>query len=310
MRSAPTPALTRLEAAYTASSSGTLPGPGRALLESAELQGDEYGCSEERHDRRDLLEPKPRGVNLGGWLVLEPWVTPSLFYQFEGRPANETAMDMHGFCRVLGAQEANRQLRIHWEKWVTEEHLAELASRGINALRVPVGDWMWTPYWPYHGCADGAVDQLKRVLRHSQKLGLRVLIDLHGARQLRAGPSRGRPARVRLPRDRIFAHTLTIALSLARSLAGVRRSQNGFDNSGQAVNVTWLPDGQSFAHWPCRSAGWQGTFDPLTMTYSSISWDNIRTSVYVLQVTPGAIPRRNSCAQFFRRNSAQFGAIL
>ena len=131
-----------------------------------------------------------RGVNLGGWLVLEPWVTPSLFYQFEGRPANETAMDMHGFCRVLGAQEANRQLRIHWEKWVTEEHLAELASRGINALRVPVGDWMWTPYWPYHGCADGAVDQLKRVLRHSQKLGLRVLIDLHGARQLRAGPSR------------------------------------------------------------------------------------------------------------------------
>ena len=195
MRSAPTPALARLEAAYTASSSGTLPGPGRALLESAELQGDEYGCSEERHDRRDLLEPKPRGVNLGGWLVLEPWGTPSLFYQFEGRPANETAMDMHGFCRVLGAQEANRQLRIHWEKWVTEEHLAELASRGINALRVPVGDWMWTPYWPYHGCADGAVDQLKRVLRHSQKLGLRVLIDLHGARQLRAGPSRGRPAR-------------------------------------------------------------------------------------------------------------------
>ena len=90
----------------------------------------------------------------------------------------------------------------------------------------------------------------------------------------------------------------------------MRRSQNGFDNSGQAVNVTWLPDGQSFAHWPCRSAGWQGTFDPLTMTYSSISWDNIRTSVYVLQVTPSAVTRRNSCAQCFRRNSAQFGAIL
>ena len=74
MRTAPTPALARLEAAYTASSSGTLPGPGRALLESAELQGDEYGCSEERHDRRDLLEPKPRGVNLGGWLVAERWL--------------------------------------------------------------------------------------------------------------------------------------------------------------------------------------------------------------------------------------------
>jgi len=22
------------------------------------------------------------GVNLGGWMVLEPWIAPSLFYQF------------------------------------------------------------------------------------------------------------------------------------------------------------------------------------------------------------------------------------
>jgi len=25
-----------------------------------------------------------RGAALGGWLVLEPWLTPSLFYQFLG----------------------------------------------------------------------------------------------------------------------------------------------------------------------------------------------------------------------------------
>lgn len=25
-----------------------------------------------------------RGTALGGWLVLEPWITPSLFYQFLG----------------------------------------------------------------------------------------------------------------------------------------------------------------------------------------------------------------------------------
>ena len=25
---------------------------------------------------------KVQGPNLGGWLVLEPWITPSLFYQF------------------------------------------------------------------------------------------------------------------------------------------------------------------------------------------------------------------------------------
>ena len=26
-----------------------------------------------------------RGTALGGWLVLEPWLTPSLFYQFLGQ---------------------------------------------------------------------------------------------------------------------------------------------------------------------------------------------------------------------------------
>ena len=63
------------------------------------------------------------------------------------------------------------------------------------------------------------------------------------------------------------------------SCTGVRRSQNGFDNSGHTANVTWAADGQSFTHWPTRSAGWQGAFDPYTMTYLAISWNNIRTTV-------------------------------
>lgn len=39
--------------------------------------------------KRDLRfafgEEKVRGVNLGGWLVLEPWITPSIF---EDTPGN------------------------------------------------------------------------------------------------------------------------------------------------------------------------------------------------------------------------------
>lgn len=61
-----------------------------------------------------------RGANLGGWMVLEPWITPSLFYQFLGEDENSTAFDMYTFCEVLGPKEANRQLRRHWETWVTE----------------------------------------------------------------------------------------------------------------------------------------------------------------------------------------------
>lgn len=65
--------------------------------------------------------------------------------------------------------------------------------------------------------------------------------------------------------------------------AGVRRSQNGFDNSGVASNITWEPDGKHFAHWPIRSAGWLGVFDPTTFTYQSISWDRLRSTVSLLQ---------------------------
>ena len=72
-------------------------------------------------------------------------------------------------------------------------------------------------------------------------------------------------------------------LSTPAAFTGVRRSQNGFDNSGHATNVTWQEDGKSFAHWPFRSAGWQGSFDPLTFTYTAISWDNLRGTVSLLQ---------------------------
>lgn len=68
----------------------------------------------------------------------------------------------------------------------------------------------------------------------------------------------------------------------ARGSSGVRRSQNGFDNSGLVSNVTWS-DSTHFAHWPCRSAGWQGAFDPSSMSYTAISWDNLRSTVSLLQ---------------------------
>jgi len=198
---------------------------------------------EERKKNRLLLSPQLHGVNLGGWLVLQPWITPSLFYQFENQPAAQTAMDMYTFCHVLGPVEGNRQLRDHWSQWVTEHDLQQLVQPGINTLRIPVGDWMFEPYAPFKGCTDGSMEELTRVLKSCNRMGLKVLVDLHG----------------------------------------VRRSQNGFDNSGRASNVTWSAEGTHFSHWPIRSAGWQGTFDPMTLTYTSISWDNLRSTVTLLQ---------------------------
>ena len=91
-----------------------------------------------------------RGTNLGGWMVLEPWITPSLFYQFLGADENSTAFDMYTFCEVLGPKEGNKQLRRHWKTWVTEAHIETMYHSGaVNSLRLPVGDFMYKPYGPY-----------------------------------------------------------------------------------------------------------------------------------------------------------------
>ena len=176
--------LTALEQAYgTHASKGLRVGRGLAVPPMPSLQ--DYVCDgelvpEERRHSRMLFQPKLHGVNLHGWMIIVPWVTPSLFYQFEGEKQDRVAMDMYNFCRVLGPEEGNRQLREHWRHWLTEDDLVRLASQGINTLRLPVGDWMWEPYEPYAGCTNGSQVELKRVLRLCHRYGLRVLIDLHG----------------------------------------------------------------------------------------------------------------------------------
>ena len=119
-----------------------------------------YQCTA-RHglDKDHLFDFHFRGTSIGGWLVLEPWITPSLFYQFLGASEkwgddapSHVAFDSYTFCTALGKEEANKQLRRHWSTWVTEEQIKNIKASGAETLRVPVGDWMYVPYEPYIGC--------------------------------------------------------------------------------------------------------------------------------------------------------------
>jgi hypothetical protein len=138
-------------------------------------------CTADEHAR--FFNNQVRGVNLGGWMVLEPWITPSLFYQFLGGNENTTAFDTYTFCQVLGPVEANRQLRRHWKRWVTEDIIKELANSGaVNSMRLPVGDYMYKPYGPYaveqHGttCFDGALEFVDLLLDWAYSHGLTVMV--------------------------------------------------------------------------------------------------------------------------------------
>jgi glucan 1,3-beta-glucosidase len=75
-------------------------------------------------------------------MVLEPWITPSLFYRFLGNTQSEgVGMDTYTFCEALGAEEGNRILTSHWDNWITEDLIKNLADREVEVIRLPIGDW-------------------------------------------------------------------------------------------------------------------------------------------------------------------------
>jgi len=125
---------------------------------------------------------KLRGVNLGGWLVLEKWITPSLF---EGLQAT----DETSYCVELGETEATRRLHNHWNTFITRDDFAWLQSAGINAVRLPFGHWLFGKDYPYHrsyGEAHhpfvvGGIEIVDQVFQWAAEFGLRVVLDLHAA---------------------------------------------------------------------------------------------------------------------------------
>ena len=124
---------------------------------------------------------KLRGVNLGGWLVLEKWMTPSLFEGLQAR-------DETSYCVELG-EKAAQALKNHWHTFITRDDFAWLAQTGINAVRIPIGHWIFGPDYPYHWSygvsahpyVDGGIAILDRAFDWAEEFGLEIVLDLHAA---------------------------------------------------------------------------------------------------------------------------------
>ncbi len=109
-----------------------------------------------------------RGVNLGGWLVLEPWITPSLF---EGT----NAPDEFTYCDTADTSRF-RKLSKHRKAFIGRQDFAWLAGQGIQAVRIPVGYWVFGDQSPYAG----AIDYLDKAFGWAEEYGIKVLVCLHG----------------------------------------------------------------------------------------------------------------------------------
>lgn len=141
-----------------------------------------------RQHKRDLKfeygADKVRGVNLGGWFVLEPWITPSIF---EPWATSGNVVDEYTLTQTLGKAQAQSTLSAHWNTWITESDFEQIAAAGLNHVRIPIGYWSVAPIdgEPY---VQGAYDVLNTALGWAQNHGIMVWIDLHGGELLRPLP--------------------------------------------------------------------------------------------------------------------------
>ncbi|CAE7231853.1 exgA, partial [Symbiodinium sp. KB8] len=148
-----------------------------------------------------------RGVNLGGWMLLEPGPASPFFnlchakiLELGGGPAQESLetsfagdpprenppglCDEYSVCAALQAAGGeclrSELFRWHRSQHYTEQTFADIAKTGLNAVRVPFG------YWVVQGPGSGepyegpCLEVLDGCVQMAEAHGLQVLLDLHG----------------------------------------------------------------------------------------------------------------------------------
>jgi glucan 1,3-beta-glucosidase len=110
-----------------------------------------------------------RGINLGGWLIAEQWMTPHLFNDVINN--GERAL-----VQELGYQEAEMRLKKHRKSFITEADIAQIAKAGYDFVRLPVGYWLFEHTNRY---VEGEV-YVRHTFDWAEKHGLWVVLDFHG----------------------------------------------------------------------------------------------------------------------------------
>ncbi len=108
-----------------------------------------------------------KGVNLGGWFVLESWMRQSLF-------KGVSSHDETGF--MINHDNPYEAIKSHYETWITKDDFIWLKNHGIESIRLPIPWWLEgiSPY-------QNSVSYIKRALTWADEIGLSVMLDLHTA---------------------------------------------------------------------------------------------------------------------------------
>jgi glucan 1,3-beta-glucosidase len=165
----------------------------------------------------DYNDSKVRGVNLGGWFVLEPWITPSIFDEWADGGG---VVDEYTYTQTLGPTEATSRLTQHWNTWINQADFNQIAAFGLNHVRIPIGYWAVAPLEgdPY---VQGQLPILDQAIIWAREAGLKILLDLHGAPGSQNGfDNSGRYGPIDWTQGSTVSQTLTAIQALANRYAG------------------------------------------------------------------------------------------
>lgn len=106
------------------------------------------------------------GVNLGGWLLLERWMTPSVF---KGSDAQDE-------YTLSGQPGMKKRIDAHRKSFITEEDWQWLSKNNVTHVRLPVGYWVLDDDGPFYN----AKKYLDWAFVMAEKYSIHILLDLHG----------------------------------------------------------------------------------------------------------------------------------
>ena len=123
---------------------------------------------------------KINGVNLGNWLVLEKWMSPSMF---EGTDAEDETY----LVEKLSPEAYKARIKLHRAEYITERDFLRIRAMGFNTVRIPVPFYIFGDRKPFIGC----IEELDNAFAWAENYDLKILIDLHTAPESQNGFDNG-----------------------------------------------------------------------------------------------------------------------
>ncbi|KAF8651973.1 hypothetical protein AX16_004616 [Volvariella volvacea WC 439] len=118
-----------------------------------------------------------RGVNLGGWLVTEPFICPELYERYINQNATPI-LDEWSLSVAMGENLAT-EMEEHYKTFITERDFADIAAAGLNWVRIPIGFWAIETINDEPFLVGTSWTYFLKAIQWARKYGLRIYLDLH-----------------------------------------------------------------------------------------------------------------------------------